>query len=86
MPHDSERTSPSGEHSLAPVQIANHPLFTAREKIALLRDLRSEVTRTPEGYHVPGCSPAEIDEAIEGVKLAAERGDGASMVRWGNNG
>ncbi|HZY67550.1 MAG TPA: hypothetical protein VFE52_03130 [Devosia sp.] len=67
-----------GERSAArtsPMQIAHNPLFTAREKIDLLNQLKAEVTgETANSDHL-GYDPAEIDAAIQEIKLEVQDGD-----------
>jgi hypothetical protein len=70
----------------SPMQIAHNPLFTAREKIELLNELKAEVAgeaANPDGL---GYDPAEIDAAIEQIKLEVQRGDRPlpSFVEIGN--
>lgn len=67
--------------TLAPFQIAHNPLFTAREKISLLRRLRAEVTGALENDHDVGLTPGEIDAAIEEVKHEAQSGEIAGAGR-----
>ena len=76
-----QRPAAGGQHSdLAPMQIAHNPLFTTREKISLLQRLRAEVMGALENELDVGLSPAEIDEAIEEVKLGAQNGEGGEAV------
>ena len=76
----------SGHHpDLAPMQIAHNPLFTTREKISLLQRLRAEVRGALENELDVGLSPAEIDEAIEEVKLSAQNGEGGGAVHRRDN-
>ena len=62
------------EAKTSPMQIAHNPLFTAREKIEMLSELKAEVT----GEHVNpddlAYDPDEIDAAIEEIKLEVQDG------------
>lgn len=63
------------EARTSPMQIAHNPLFTAREKIDLLNELKAEVTgeaANPDGL---AYDPAEIDAAIEEIKLEVQQGE-----------
>ena len=74
-----------GKDALMPMQIAHHPLFTAREKIDLLHKLKAEVTRALDNDRDIGLSPAEIDAAIEEVKLGAQNAEQTDTVLRGDN-
>jgi len=70
-----------GSHTtLMPMQIAHHPLLTAREKLDLLTRLRAEVTGALENSEDLGLSPGEIDQAIDEVKLDVENGVGEGPI------
>lgn len=81
MNQDTSRNGDSGHSTLDPMRIANHPLFTAREKIELLEELRDGVTRAVDGPGVVEFSPEEIEAAIDEVKQAAERGATDRLAR-----
>ena len=84
MVFDSLRESLGGRDNLTPMQIAHHPLFTAKEKIDLLHKLKAEVTTaTAEGGDV-GFEPEEIDQAIAEVRAGAENNVGADTVFKGD--
>lgn len=85
MVMDSSEHRAGGRAGLMPMQIAHHMLFTAREKIALLRRLKAEVTGALENDRDIGLDPAEIDAAIEEVKLGAQRGEQTETVVRGDN-
>jgi hypothetical protein len=63
------------ESRTSPMQIAHNPLFTAREKIDLLNQLKSEVTGEAANPDQLGYDPEEIDAAIEEIKLEVQDGD-----------
>lgn len=65
-----------GDRSIArtsPQEIATNPLYTNREKIDLLRRLKSEVTGRDANPDKLAFDPAEIDSAIEGIELEMQR-------------
>ena len=60
------------EARTSPMQIAHNPLFTAREKIEMLNQLKAEVTgeaANPDGL---AYDPTEIDAAIQEIKLEVQ--------------
>lgn len=63
------------EARTSPMQIAHNPLFTAREKIDLLNELKAEVTGETANPEDLAYDPAEIDAAIEEIKLEVQQGD-----------
>jgi hypothetical protein len=81
---DSDKNRAGGRDSLTPMQIAHHPLFTAREKIGLLQELKAEVTGTEPNEQHLGFSPEEIDEAIAEVRLGVQDGVGTETVLRGD--
>ena len=85
MVPDSVESRAGGKDALTPKQIAHHPLLTAREKGALLQKLKAEVTGAMENDLDLGFSPAEIDAAIEEVKLGAQDGEQTKTVLEGDN-
>lgn len=82
---DSLQSRAGGRDALNPLQIAHHPLLTAREKVELLQKLKAQVTSGLDNDHDFGLSPAEIDAAIEEVKLGAQRGEQTETVLRGDN-
>lgn len=82
MALDSAKTRAGGD-TLTPMGIATHPLFTAREKIDLLNELKAEVTKAT-GEHQTGFSADEIDEAIQHVRLGTQNGVGTGTVLEGD--
>ncbi|HTJ56727.1 MAG TPA: hypothetical protein VL418_04075 [Devosiaceae bacterium] len=67
-----------------PLEIARHELFTAREKIELLRRLKAEITAEHVDPKALGFDAEDIDKAIEEVKSAAGSGQDAEAVRRGD--
>ena len=63
------------EARTSPMQIAHNPLFTAREKIDLLNQLKAEVTGEAANPDQLGYDPEEIDAAIEEIKLEVQEGE-----------
>jgi hypothetical protein len=65
------------EHNAAttsPMQIAHNPLFTAREKIELLNELKAEMIGDTANPDHLGYDPDEIDAAIAEIKLEVQDG------------
>jgi hypothetical protein len=71
-----------GGGHISPIQIAHHPLFTAREKLELLYQLRAEAAESDRDL---GFDPDEIDLAIEDVKRNVESGEGSEPALIGDN-
>jgi hypothetical protein len=70
---------------LTPMGIAHHALFTAREKLDLLQQIKAEVTGASEGDSYRGFSPEEIDEAIEEVRRVVQDGVGLDTIILGDS-
>ena len=84
MVFDSLRERMGGQDNLSPMLIAHHTLFTAKEKIELLHQLKAQVTSAnAEGGDV-GFSADEIDEAIAEVRAGVENDVGADTVLKGD--
>ena len=62
------------EARTSPMQIAHNPLFTAREKIDLLNQLKAEVTGEAANPDNLGFGADEIDAAIEEIKREVQEG------------
>lgn len=75
----------AGGKDVMPLQIAHHTLLTAREKLELLQALKAKVTGALANEEDVGISPAEIDAAIEEVKLGAQRGAQTTTILKGDN-
>ena len=84
MAFDSLRERVGGDGNVTPMEIAHHALFTAKEKIELLNQLKADVT----GAHHEGKSMAvdadEIDAAIAEVRRGVQDGVGAHTVARGD--
>ena len=63
-----------GASHTSPMQIAHNPLFTAREKIELLNQLKAEVTGEDANPDQLAYDPEEIDAAIQEIRLEAPDG------------
>lgn len=83
MVFDSAESRAGGAERFNPMQIAHHSLFTAREKLDLLQQIKAEIT-ADEHTHI-GFSPEEIDLAIQEVKLGVQNGQGSETVLRGDN-
>ena len=81
MQFQRSEAATGGHHpDLSPMQIAHNPLFTTRERS---RSLCASGPRCAARWRTSsmfGLSPAEIDEAIEEVKLSAQNGEGGGAV------
>jgi len=62
------------EAKTSPMQIAHNPLFTAREKIEMLNELKAGVTGESANPDQLGYDPDEIDAAIAEIKLEVQDG------------
>jgi hypothetical protein len=62
------------EARTSPMEIAHNPLFTAREKIEMLYELKAEVTGESANPDHLGYDPGEIDAAIAEIKLEVQDG------------
>lgn len=84
MVFDTLKQSMGGTDQLNPMQIARHTLFTAREKLDLLNQLKAEAI----GAQVEGDSvafePEEIEIAIAHVRDGVARGVGTETVLKGD--
>jgi hypothetical protein len=81
---DSAEGRAGGHDALSPMQIAHHPLFTAREKIELLHQLKAEVTQENAGDPPIGATAEEIDAAIAEVRQDVQQGVGSETVLGGD--
>lgn len=62
------------EAKTSPMQIAHNPLFTAREKIEMLNELKAEVTGAEANPDDLGYDPDEIEAAIQEIRLEVQDG------------
>ena len=84
MIFDSLRDRMGGHDNLSPQQIAHNPLFTTREKIDLLHQLKAQVGAAPASDQTLGFKPEEIDEAIAEVRQGSQNDVGADTVLKGD--
>jgi hypothetical protein len=84
MAFDSLGERVGGDDNVTPMEIAHHTLFTAREKIELLNQLKADLT----GAHHEGKPMAvdadEIDAAIAEVRQGVQDGVGTDTVARGD--
>lgn len=84
MVFDSLRDRMGGHDNVTPMSIAHNSLFTAKEKIELLNQLKADVTgATQEGKEI-GFDPEEIDEAIAAVRQGVQSGVGSETIVKGD--
>lgn len=81
---DTLKQRMGGSDQLNPMQIARHTLFTAREKLDLLNQLKAEATGAQAEGDPVAFEPAEIDEAIAHVHDGVARGVGTETVLQGD--
>ena len=84
MVFDTLKQRMGGEDQLNPMQIAHHTLFTAREKIELLNQLKAEATGAQTEGDPVAFEPEEIDLAIAEVREGVQRGVGTETVLKGD--
>lgn len=84
MVFDTLKQRMGGRDQLNPMQIAHHTLFTAREKIDLLKQLKAEATGAQAEGDPVAFEPAEIDRAIAEVREGVESGVGTETVLKGD--
>lgn len=84
MVFDSLKDRMGGRNNLSPMQIAHNSLFTAKEKIELLNQLKADVTGAQQEGDDLGLSAEEIDTAIAEVRAGVESGVGAQTVLRGD--
>jgi hypothetical protein len=65
---------PENLKPLTPMLIARHVGFTAREKLELLTQLRSDVSVAALNGDMPAFAPSEVDAAIALIKQSVQRG------------
>lgn len=84
MVFDTLKQSMGGTDQLNPMQIAQNTLFTAREKLDLLNQLKAEATGAQVEGDPVAFEPAEIDEAIAYVHEGVANGVGTETVLRGD--
>lgn len=84
MVFDTLKQRMGGNDQINPMQIAQHTLFTAREKLDLLNQLKAEATGAEVEGNPVAFEPAEIDEAIAHVREGVANGVGTETVFKGD--
>lgn len=84
MVFDSLRDRMGGHDNLSPMQIAHNTLFTAKEKIDLLHQLKANATGAQQEGGTVGFDAEEVDAAIAEVRQGAENGVGTDTVWKGD--
>ena len=84
MVFDSLPERMGGSDNLTPMTIAHNSLFTAKEKIELLNQLKADVTGASQEGTELGFNADEIDQAIEEVRQGVQNGVGAETVLKGD--
>jgi hypothetical protein len=84
MVFDSLRERMGGDDAVTPMGIAHNSLFTAREKLDLLNQLKADATGASLEGKEFGFEPEEIDEAIAEVHQGVQDGVGAETVLKGD--
>jgi hypothetical protein len=84
MVWDSLKDRMGGQDNVTPMGIAHHALFTAKEKIELLNQLKADATVAAQEGREIAVDPDEIDEAIAEVRQGVQDGVGAETVLRGD--
>jgi hypothetical protein len=82
----SEGPSQAGgqQDAVTPMGIAHNDLFTAKEKIALLNQLRADITVAQQEGRDPEIAVEEIDRALAEVRQDIEEGHGTETLSRGD--
>ena len=84
MAFDSLKDRMGGQDSVTPMEIAHHTLFTAKEKIELLNQLKADATVAAQEGREIAVDSDEIDGAIAEVRQGVQDGVGAETVLRGD--
>lgn len=84
MVFDSLRDRMGGDDKISPMGIAHNSLFTAKEKIDLLHQLKSDATAAGKEGRELGFDSEEIDQAIAEVRQGVQDGVGTETVLKGD--
>ena len=84
MLFDTLKDRIGGRDHLTPMEIANQTLFTAREKIELLNELKAEATGARTEGDPVAFEPEEIEEALAHVHEGVANGVGSETVLRGD--
>ncbi|KKB85047.1 hypothetical protein VW29_07750 [Devosia limi DSM 17137] len=81
---DSLSDRMGGRDNVTPMRIAHNTLFTAREKLDLLQQLKADVAVAAQEGTPLGFDAEEIDLAMEEVRQGVQDGIGSSTVLRGD--
>ncbi|MDB5613438.1 MAG: hypothetical protein JWQ22_1091 [Devosia sp.] len=81
---DSLRDRMGGGDKISPMGIAHNSLFTARETIDLLNQLKADVTAAGKEGRELGFDAEEIDSALAEVHQGVQDGVGSETVLKGD--
>jgi hypothetical protein len=84
MVFDSLRQRIGGHDKITPMGIAHNALFTAKEKIELLNQLKADVTGAGQEGQPYAFEPEAIDQAIAEVRQGVQEGVGRDTVLKGD--
>lgn len=84
MAFDSLKDRMGGQDNVTPMEIAHHTLFTAKEKIELLNQLKADATVAAQEGREIAVDSDEIDGAIAEVRQGVQDGVGAQTVLRGD--
>ncbi|MHA6691623.1 hypothetical protein [Devosia sp. A449] len=84
MVFDSLRDRIGGHDKITPMGIAHNSLFTAKEKIDLLQQLKADVTGASHEGEDFGFDADEIDRAIAEIREGVQNGVGTQTVFKGD--
>ncbi|MGV8954737.1 MAG: hypothetical protein ACOH2M_26810 [Cypionkella sp.] len=84
MAFDSLKDRVGGQDNVTPMEIAHHTLFTAKEKIELLNQLKADATVAAQEGREIAVDADEIDSAIAEVRQGVQDGVGAETVLKGD--
>lgn len=84
MAFDTLRQRLGNTDNLTPMQIAHNSLFTAREKLDLLNELKAQSASLLEDGSALGFTPEEVDRAIAEVRRGVQDGVGTETVLRGD--
>ena len=84
MLFDSLRDRMGGNDKITPMGIAHNSLFTAKEKIELLNQLKANLTGVQQEGDDVGFDAEEVDAAIAEVRQGVQDGVGIETVLKGD--
>ncbi|WP_170116468.1 hypothetical protein [Devosia submarina] len=81
---DGQGDERSGQESISPSAIAHNDLFTAKEKIDLLSQMKADLSVAQQEGLEPAFSLEAIDQAIAEVRRDIEDGHGTETLSRGD--